>query len=180
MVYSFEKPHFKVGPVSAYFARPDVIQRPIVVQVLNCGMLDASSVLDYLRHMVDDNITFGTHNWCSYQVAMALKHGNEKFEPVGIDTPWEVYNRARLGLATRTYFIWDPGKTPGGPRRPVGKPIGRGIGVARQALGARLLRRCSGFGAGRAGLVTRRWTGGENPVQTFDGDRCRTRMTSFH
>jgi hypothetical protein len=112
-VYSFEFPHFRVSTVQAYFARPDIIQRPVVVQELDCQMLDASAVLDYLRYQVEDDIYFIRHNWCSYQAAMALKHGNEQFEPEGIDTPWEVYNRARqLGMTTRTYFIWDPSKAP--------------------------------------------------------------------
>lgn len=136
-VYSFEFPHFKVGPVKAYFARPDVIQRPIVVQELNCGMLDTSSVLDYLRHMVDDNIYFVRHNWCSYQAAMALKHGKETFEPEGIDTPWEVYNRAnQLGLATRTYFIWDPSKTPAADLADRSDKMSGGGSVWTQWLGA--------------------------------------------
>ncbi len=111
-VYSFEFPHFKVMSIKEYFAEPDNLQRAIVVQELDCSELDASAILNYLRVQVDSNIYFFCHKWCSYQATMALKHGYEKFKPEGINTPWEVYQTIqKLGMARRTYYIWDPVKT---------------------------------------------------------------------
>ena len=134
-VYSFEDPHFKVMPVRDYFAEPANLQRAIVVQELNCQMFDASAALDYLRYQVDNNIRFFRHNWCSYQAAMALKHGNGNFEPPGIDTPWEVYNTARsFGLASRTYFIWDPSQTPNDERSRQWDQLSGGGGLTTQAI----------------------------------------------
>ena len=108
--YSFEAivamTAWKTFTTRAYVA--DNAHRPLVIQELARGRVDANAVLRYIRITAAMGLDYLQHGVCSQQASMALSAGiRAGFNPRGIDTPWAVYaHAANRGLASDTYMIW--------------------------------------------------------------------------